>query len=164
VSDPVLTAIRTRRVTRTMTSAPVDPRELDLVIGAARYAPNAGNRRLQPVLAVTEPRQLGLLRVIAPGMIARPQAAAVICIDVARAVEYGFRPDAPSLYVDVGTTAATMLLAAHAAGLASCPVTSFSRVAANRLLGLPDALTTQMIICLGRAGAHQPPVIGAPIS
>ncbi len=58
---------------------------------------------------------------IAPGMIARPRAAAVICIDLARAEEYGFRPDTPGLYIDVGTTAATLLLAAHAAGLAVVP-------------------------------------------
>lgn len=164
MTNPVYAAIRTRRVTRSMTSEPVDARDLKLVIGAARYAPNAGNRRLQPVLAVTDPRQLRLLRMIAPGMVARPQAAAVICIDVARAMDYGFRPDTPGLYVDVGTTAATMLLAAHAIGLASCPVTSFSRLAANRVLGLPDGVTAQMIICVGHAAPRQPPVVGAPIS
>jgi hypothetical protein len=43
-------------------------------------------------------------------------------------------------------------------------VTSFSRVAANRVLGLPDGATAQLIICLGHAATHQPPVIGAPVA
>lgn len=96
---------------------------------------------------------------IAPGMITRPTAAVVICIDVQRSHDFGFRPDTPGLYIDVGTTAATLLLAAHAIGLASCPVTSFSRVAANRLLGLRPGLTAQMIICLGHAASKQPPAM-----
>jgi nitroreductase len=148
--------IRTRRVTRNMSTQPVDQAELDLVLRAARYAPNAGNRRLQPVTAVTDGVLLRLLRMISPGMIVRPQAAAVICIDVERAVNFGFRADAPGLYIDVGTTAATLLLAAHAAGLASCPVTSFSRIAAGRILQLGPGVIPTVIICLGHAAATQP--------
>jgi nitroreductase len=133
------------------------------VLRSARYAPNAGNRRLQPVVPVTDPDLLRLLRMVAPGMIVRPTAAAVICIDTARAVGFGFRPGVPGLYVDVGTAAATMLLAAHAVGLASCPVTSFSHAAVARLLGLPDGTEPQLIVCLGHPAEHQPPPIRAPL-
>jgi nitroreductase len=160
-ADRVYNAIRSRRVTRQMDDRPVDPADLDRVVGAARYAPNAGNRRLQPVIPVSSPRLLRLLRLVAPGMLARPPAAAVICIDRGRAVAFGFRPDAPGLLIDVGTAAATMLLAAHAIGLASCPVTSFSRAAVARLLGLGDSITPQLIVCLGHAAATQPPAMGA---
>jgi hypothetical protein len=52
-------------------------------------------------------------------MLPRPSAAAVTCIDEGRAIGFGFRPDAPGLFIDVGTAAATMLLAAHAIGLAA---------------------------------------------
>jgi nitroreductase len=96
----VYKAIRTRRVTRQMDARPVDPHDLELVVRAARYAPNAGNRRVQPVVAVTEPRMLELLRMVAPGMLPHPQAAVVICIDQTRAAGYGFRPRTPGLYVD----------------------------------------------------------------
>jgi nitroreductase len=159
-ADRVYDAIRSRRVARQMDDRPVDPADLDRVVRAARYAPNAGNRRLQPVIPVSSPRLLRLLRLVAPGMLARPPAAAVICIDRGRAVAYGFRPDAPGLFIDVGTAAATMLLAAHAIGLASCPVTSFSRAAVARLLGLSDSITPQLIVCLGHATATQPPTLG----
>lgn len=158
--SPVYDAIRTRRVSRRMTSRPVDASDLDLVVRAARYAPNAGNRRLQPVRVVTDARLLRRLRMVSPGMLPVPQAAVVVCIDRQRAAGYGFRPDTPGLYVDVGTTAATLLLAAHAVGLAACPVTSFSRAAAARLLGLDAAIVPQLIVCLGHADHDQPPAVG----
>ena len=158
-ANPLYDAIRTRRVVRNMDDRPVDAADLDLVVRAARYASNAGNRRLQPVVPVSSPRVLALLRLVAPGMLPRPHAAVVVCIDNSRAAGYGFRPGAPGLYIDVGTAAATMLLAAHAIGLASCPVTSFSRVAVARLLGLSPSLTPHLIVCLGHAAADQPPPV-----
>lgn len=154
-------ALRARRVTRNMTSAPVDPVDFDLVVQAARYAPNAGNRRLQTIVPVADQRMLQLLRQVSPGMVARPMAAVVICIDTARAIDFGFDPHAPGLFIDVGTAAATLLLAAQAVGLASCPVTSFSRAAVERLLALGPGLDPRLIICLGHAAADQPPAMDA---
>jgi nitroreductase len=96
---------------------PIEERDLNRVMDAARYAPNAGNRRLQFVQAITDPATIALLRAVAPGMLPTPPAIIVVGIDQARAAEYGFRPDAPGLFIDVGTMAATLLLAAHAVGL-----------------------------------------------
>ena len=158
--DPVLRAIFARRVVRNMTTAPVDPEHLAVVLRAARAAPNAGNRRLQPVVPVTDPTRLRLLRLVSPGMVARPTAAVVIGIDRHRAEDYGFAPDSPGLYIDVGTTAATMLLAAEALHLAAQPVTSFSRVAVARLLDLDEGVEPRLIVCLGHRADRQPPAMG----
>lgn len=154
-------AIRARRVTRSMTAAPVDPESLDLVVRSARFAPNAGNRRLQVVTSVTDARMLALLRMVSPGMLPRPTAAAVISIDTLRAVDFGYAADAPGLFIDVGTAAATMLLAAEAVGLGSCPVTSFSRAAVARLLALEPGLDPRLIVCLGHPADVQPPPMDA---
>ncbi len=162
VDDPVLRAIFDRRVTRSMSDRPVDPESLALILRAARSAPNAGNRRLQPVTAVSDPTTLRLLRAVSPGMIARPTAALVVSVDVARAEEYGFAADAPGLLIDVGTTMATMLLAAYALGVGAVPVSSFSRVAVGRLLGLPDTTVPRIIVCLGHPAGIQPPPMPAP--
>lgn len=161
--DPVLRAILDRRVTRSMSEQPVDPDSLSLIQRAARYAPNAGNRRLQPVVAVTDAPTLRLLRAVSPGMIARPTAALVICIDEARAEEYGFAPDAPGLFIDVGTAMATVLLAAYAVGVGAVPVSSFSRAAAGRILGLPVTTVPRLIVCLGHPAGIQPPPMPAPL-
>ncbi len=53
-----------------------------------------------------------------------------------------------------------MLLAAEALHLAAEPVTSFSRVAAARLLDLADGVEPRLIVCLGHRGDHQPPAMG----
>lgn len=160
LDDPVLRAIFARRVVRNMTDQPVDPEDLAIVLRAARAAPNAGNRRLQPVVAITDPALLRLVRLVSPGMVARPTAAVVVCVDQPRAIEYGFTPTTAGLYIDVGTTAATMLLAAEALHLAAEPVTSFSRVAVAGLLGLDEGLDPRMIVCLGHRADHQPPAMG----
>ena len=154
--NPVYDAIRSRRVTRRMSPQPVDPDLLALVVEAVRWAPNAGNRRLQPVIALTDPVTLRLLKAVSPGMVPTPQAVVVICLDTARAEEFGFQPGHRGLYVDIGTTAATLLLAAHSVGLGACPVTSFSRAAAARILSLPHGMSPEMLICLGYPTAAQP--------
>jgi len=164
VDDPVLRAIFDRRVTRSMTDRPVDAGSLSLILRAARSAPNAGNRRLQPVLPVTDPATLRLLRAVSPGMIARPTAAVVVCIDVARSEEYGFAPDTPSLLIDVGTAMASMLLAAYALEVGAVPVSSFSRVAVGRILGLPDTTAPRIIVCLGHPAPSQPPPMPKPVA
>jgi len=119
--NPVYDAIRARRVTRAMSTEPVDPALVEVVLESARWAPNAGNRRLQPVLPISDPVTLRLLRAISPGMVPRPHAAIVICLDTVRAEEFGFQPGHRGLYVDVGTTAATLLRAAYSVGLGACP-------------------------------------------
>jgi len=51
--------------------------------------------------------------------------------------------------IDVGTAAQTMMLAAHAIGLASGPVTSFSKEAIKVILNLPGSYSPEMFICIG---------------
>ncbi|GAA1906354.1 nitroreductase family protein [Streptantibioticus ferralitis] len=159
MNDPVLQAIRSRRVVRAMTRDPVQQDQLKTVLDSARYAPHAGNRRLHRYVAVTRPRILRALRMVSPGMLQRPAAAVVVCVDWARVESYGFHPASPGPYIDVGTAAATMLLAAHGIGLAAGPVTSFSRTAAATILNLPEGLRPELIVCLGHPAAEQPPAV-----
>ncbi|RSS81168.1 nitroreductase family protein [Streptomyces sp. WAC06614] len=157
--NAVLDAIRTRRVVRAMTAEPVDPRQVEAVLDSARYAPRAGNRHLHRYVAVTRPALLRAVRMVSPGMLQRPAAVIVVCVDWARFRSYGFGPTNAGPYIDVGTAAATMLLAAHGIGLGAGPVTSFSRAAVGTLLGLAEGLRPELIVCLGHAapGQEQPP-------
>lgn len=159
--NAVYDAVRSRRVSRRMSDEPVDPELLDLVVQAARWAPNAGNRRLQPVRLVTDPVTLRLLKAVSPGTVPSPRAVIAICLDTRRAEEFGFQPGHRGLYVDIGTTAATLLLTAHSVGLGACPVTSFSRAAAARILGLPDGMSPEMLLCLGHPTEVQPATFSA---
>jgi nitroreductase len=155
MTDPVLAAIRSRRVVRAMTSQPVERRAVEQILDAARWAPTAGNRHLPRYVATVDPVTLRLLRMVSPGMVQQPTAAIAICIDRALVDAYGFRPEAPGPYVDVGTAAATMLLAAHALNVGAGPVTSFSRAAVAVVLQLPPGWTAELVICLGHPAASQ---------
>jgi nitroreductase len=130
VSHPVLEAIRTRRIARVMTERPVERSLLEEVLKAGRWTPSAGNRRLHRYVAVQDPLTLRLLRMVSPGMFQFPAAAIAICIDWKRVDALGVLRTNKGVYIDVGTAAQTMLLSAHALGLGSGVVTSFSHAGA----------------------------------
>ncbi|MCD2191999.1 nitroreductase family protein [Actinomycetospora endophytica] len=157
MNDPVLDAIRRRRVTRSMTDEPVAREQIETILEAARWAPTAGNRHLQRFVATTDPATLRVLRMVSPGMIPRPAAAAVVvCVDRELVARYGFPTTAPGPWIDVGTATATILLAAQAVGLGAGPVSSFSRAAVAVVLDLPGSWSPELIICLGHPAADQP--------
>jgi nitroreductase len=159
VNNAALHAIRTRRVARALTDAPVGHDQLQAVLDSARYAPHAGNRRLHRYVVVTRPSLLRAVRMVSPGMLQRPTAAIVVCVDWAQVHNYGFPAANPGPYIDVGTAAATLLLAAQSTGLGAGPVTSFSRTALSTILNLPAGVRPELIICLGHAATGQPPAM-----
>jgi nitroreductase len=110
---------------------------------------------------VTDRVTIRLLKAVSPGMVPTPQAVVVISVDTSRAEEFGFPTGHRGLYIDVGTTAATLLLAAHSVGLGACPVTSFSRAAVARILALPDGTSPEMLVCLGHPAEEQPVTMSA---
>ena len=156
MSNPVLEAIRTRRVVRSLTGEPVERAQLEEILKAGRCAPSGGNRRLHRYVAVQDPLTLRLLRMVSPGMLQKPAAIILICIDWGRVNAYGMAADGKGLYIDVGTAAQTMLLAAHSLGLASGIVTSFPRAGVRTILNLPKHLSPELCICLGHAAPSGP--------
>ena len=161
MTNAVLDAIRTRRMVRALTDAPVPREQVEQILEAARWAPNAGNRRLHRFVAVQDAVTLRLLRMVSPGMFQHPRAVITICIDGERARSFGMSPTTKSLYIDVGTSAQTMLLAAHSIGLGAGVVTSFSRAAVGAVLNLPHGYSPEMFVCLGFPAARQLPAIRA---
>src|SRR5262245_17089422 len=157
MTDPVLAAIRSRRVVRAMTAEPVARSTIEQILDAGRWASTAGNRHLQRFVVTDHPATLRVLRMVSPGMIQRPTAAITICVDRAAAVGYGYAPNATGLFVDVGTAAATLMLAAHSLGIGAGPASSFSSAAVGVVLRLPDGWTPELIMCLGHPAPKQPP-------
>jgi nitroreductase len=156
----VLAAIRSRRVVRALTPEPVARQTIEAILDAGRWASTAGNRHLQRFVATDHAGTLRVLRMVSPGMIQRPTAAITICTDRAAAAHYGFPPNAVGLFIDVGTAAATMMLAAQALGIGAGPVSSFSHAAVSVVLHLPTGWSPELIICLGHPASPQP----APMS
>lgn len=155
MTNPVLEAIKTRRVIREMTNQPVETEKLEAVLEAARWSPTGGNLKLNRFVVVHKPRTLRLLRLVSPGMFQRAPVVIVICIDWDVVRQRELPTHSRPIAMDVGAAAQTMMLAAHAQGLASGPVTSFSRSAVQVVLNLPETLSPEMFVCLGYA-ALQP--------
>lgn len=147
----VLEAIQTRRVTRRFKEDPIQREQLELILESARWAPSGGNRRLNVYIVLQDPKTIRKLRAISPGMLSRPPAIMLICLDTKKSLELGFRYwEQASAYVDLGTAMENMLLTAHVLGLGACPVMSFHRPAVQLLLDLPETLLPEVMIMLGK--------------
>lgn len=153
MSNEVMQAIRKRRVVRDMTDEPVTQAQLEQVLVAGRWAPTGGNLQQNRFVVVQDAMIKGLVYQVAPGMFQRPPAIILICSDMQKARDHQLGEDKSTFAMDVGKAAQNMALAAHSLGLATGPVTSFSKTAVSRILNLPQTFEPQMFICLGHAAA-----------
>jgi nitroreductase len=111
------------------------------------------------------------VRAVSPGMLTAPPALIVILTDLAKAERESLQLEHDHAnWMDVGTAAMNMMNMAHALGLGSCPVTSFSRSGASVMLDLPPHLTPEWLLIVGhpapapparRLGANAPKPITA---
>lgn len=149
MNNETLSTIKSRRVIRSFTAEPVSRQHLEKIVEAARWAPSASNSRLQKFIVIQSSETIRKIRTLAPGMGGHPTALVVICTDWQKAQAIGLPREYCGPYIDVGTAAENMLLAAHSLGLGAGPVTSYSQGAVQTLLDLPAWLSPDMIICLG---------------
>lgn len=149
MSEAALTNIKTRRVVREMTDQPVARERIETILEAARWAPSGGNLRPNRYIVIEDAETRRLLRLISPGMFQRAPVLILICTNWEVAAEHNLPATDRALLIDIGTAAQTMMLAAHALGLASGPVTSFSKEAVKIILNLPEHYSPEMFICIG---------------
>lgn len=156
LAGSILRTMRTRRVVRRFTAEPVGTELIRKVLEAGRWATTGGNRRVHRFLVVRDPRTIRLVKAMSPGMLGVPAAIIAICLDAPAAEEQQVPVDRhPSVWIDVGTAAMNMMVAAHAFGLGSCPVTSFSRSGVSTMLELPATAVPQMLILLGHPAPYR---------
>ena len=149
-TDVIFGNMKTRRAVRSFTGAPVSDDHLWQIVQAGRWAASGGNLRPHRFFITRVPEKIQQIRSFSPGMLAEPQAIIAILIDWDQ-VAREFSSIEPSMipYVDVGTAAQNMLNMAHALGVGSCPVTSFSQSGVAGVLGLPANLSVELLIMLG---------------
>ncbi|MCY3778713.1 MAG: nitroreductase family protein [Chloroflexi bacterium] len=149
MNQAVLENIRTRRVVREVTDEPVAQEQIETILEAARWAPSGGNLRPNRYIVIQDPETRRLIRLVSPGMFQKAPALILICTNGDVLIEHSLPPTDRALLIDIGTAAQTMMLAAHAIGLASGPVTSFSKEAVKVILNLPETYSPEMFICIG---------------
>lgn len=150
--DLIFQNIKTRRVSRAFTGATISDDDLWQIAQAGRWAANGGNLRPHRFLIVRAPDKIRKVRAFSPGMLPVPAALIAILVDWDQ-FDREFLSIEPAVtpYIDVGTAAQNMLNMAHALGVGSCPVTSFSKSGVAGVLELPDRLSVELIVIFGEA-------------
>lgn len=144
-----LDAIFTRRSVREFAEKSLESEKLSLVLQAAAASPSGGNLQAWGFVVIQDAPRLAALRSLAPGVIGRPAAAVVICLDSGRANRLGGASGERWAWLDLGLATENMLLAAHTQGLGACPVGSFHREAVARFLELPQDVRPVLLLTLG---------------
>jgi nitroreductase len=144
-------AILTRRSIRAYRPEPIKAEDMQYILEAAYHAPSGGNAQPWAFVSVQEPRRLQGLRTLAPGMIATPAAAVVICMDINRTGGKNEEGKLPYVWMGLGAAMQNMLLAAHDRGLGACAIASFHAQGVSGLLKLPETLEPVLIISFGLA-------------
>jgi nitroreductase len=145
----VLEAIYSRRSVRKFTAEPIPNDLLSTVIEAAIQAPSGGNVQPWAFLVVRESSRMRQLRALAPGIIGKPTAVVVICLDKKRATTLGGSLDEMMAGVDIGLAAQNLLLSAHALGLGGCAIASFHPSSVKSFLDLPEGIDPVLLVALG---------------
>jgi nitroreductase len=148
----ILENMKSRRVVRAFTDEPVSDEQLFTIAQAGRFAASGANLRPHRFFITRDPERIRRVRAFSPGMLPIPAALIAILIDHEQIRRQWTSID-PSMFIyfDVGTAAQNMLNMAHALGLGSCPVTSFSKSGLASIFELPDHLSVEMVILIGHA-------------
>jgi len=148
--DALLDLLRSRRVVRNYAPGTLDVEQLQMIAEAGTWASSASNNRVHRFLVLRDSARMQMVKKMSPGIYSIPAAMIVICTDlrVAERVQLQLTKD-PSVWIDVGTAAMTMMLQAHALGLGSCPATSFSTSGVAVLLDLPPHARPDFILQVG---------------
>lgn len=145
-----LTALRTKRDTRSYADRPVDDDTLDALLDAARMAGSAKNVQPVRMIVVTDHATKTALKTSGDFASWIDHAPVVVVVTV---MEYA----GPRRMFDVGRHAQNLMVAAHASGLASCPVTIHHPDVARGALGIPGDVEPAMIVTLGWPAPSAPP-------
>ncbi|HWQ84317.1 MAG TPA: nitroreductase family protein [Anaerolineales bacterium] len=145
-----LEAIFSRRSIRAFTAESVSDEALQTIIQAAAAAPSGSNLEKRIFLSIQKPRRIAALRALAPGIIGRPAAVIVICLD--QRSDPGEKQAGIDLsqFMNIGAALQNLLLAAHASGLGACPVASFHAQGLGIFLGLPEGIVPCLLVVLGK--------------
>lgn len=161
----VIECIRERCLAERFLNKPVANEVLRLLLELATHAPSAGN--LQPwcfILVKAEELRAKLAGIALHRLsIKRAPVCIVVCVDLERlGLRYG---EKGRVYAeqDASFACLTLLLAAHAMGLACDLVRAFDRKAVKELLSLPEGVEPMMLVPLGYASELLPKPERIPI-
>lgn len=145
-----LEAIHTRRSVRSFTDEPVSDEDLQIIIKAAAAAPCGGNAQMWTFISVRDQKRITAMRTLSPGIIGKPTAVIVMCLDQRRSTTdlEGGMDIIP--YFDIGAALQNISLASHDIGLGSCAIGSFHPQALVSFFDLPEEVEPVLLVVLGK--------------
>lgn len=159
--DRILEQMRSRRSVRRFADRSLSDGELQPLLEAMRWAPSAGNAQPWRVQVIRDGEQRDKLGAAALGQrfIAEAPLVLVVHVHLEEALHaYGSRGLELYCLQDTAAAIQNLMLAAHAAGLATCWVGAFRESSVAGLLSLPEALRPVALIPIGwPAEAPAPP-------
>lgn len=152
----VLEAVKTRRSARSFERRQLPPGIIAAIEDTIFHSPSGSNAQESHLIIVQDPAQLRQIKRFSQGLSGEPAAVVVLCSNRTEALVRGGTDTVEVLrFVNLGISAAYILLTAHSLGVASCPVRGFHQGALKEILGLPEDVDPELVICLGYA--DQPP-------
>ncbi len=150
--------VGTRRSIRAFRQDPVDDRDLNAMLEAARQAPSAGNLQAYAIYLVRSPRVRRELALAAVEQmfIAKAPVVLVFAADPARSATRYSQRGAELYCVQDATIACTfVMLAATAMGFATVWVGAFDECRVREAIGAPASVIPVAMLPLGK-GAEKP--------
>ncbi|OGC94925.1 MAG: hypothetical protein A2W25_09940 [candidate division Zixibacteria bacterium RBG_16_53_22] len=145
----LLDLIKTRSSIRTFVDKPVEDDKIAQILEAGRWAPAGGNKQPWRFVVVRDKKKQAEFdpRFHQPWILNAP---AIIIVLAAPYDTWEKYDELDQMYIqDVATSTQNILLMTHALGLGAVWVTTFSRKAVRKTLGIPKEFFIQGLVCLG---------------
>jgi nitroreductase len=160
----VFEAIEGRRSVRKYKSKPVERELTEKLLNAACWAPSGGNIQPWKFIVVEDRMILEMIRKISPGYFGETPLAILVCSDKTKAHRVGGTLGRDYLSItDCAMATQNMLLAAHALGLGTCVVKSFSHIAMKEILEIPEGIEPELLVVIGYTDASPAPPQRIPL-
>jgi nitroreductase len=160
----VFEAIEGRRSIRKYKPKPVERQLTEKLLNAACWAPSGGNIQPWKFIVIEDRTMLEMVRKISPGYFGETPLAILVCSDKMKAHRIGGTLGRDYLSIaDCAMAAQNMLLAAHALGLGTCVVKSFSHAAMKEILEIPEGIEPELLVVVGFPDASPDPPRRIPL-
>jgi nitroreductase len=146
VTDPVWTAINSRRAVRRFAERPLEEAHLERILNAGRRAGSSKNQQRWTFIVCRDREHLGRLAELGPWAGHLAGAAVAVALVTPRS---NTADDPLSVMFDLGQATENMMLAAWELGIGSVPATVYEHDLVRRLLGYPADQHCEFLLSFG---------------
>jgi len=149
-ADTLIDIIKSRRTIRSFKDEEIPREMIEKILDVARWSPSGSNAQEWRFVVVTDRNVLKALRMFSPGWLGEAPAAIVVCADRDWAYRIAGRLGRDRMYlIDSGIVIQSIVLLAHALGLGTNIIASFSREAVKEILNIPENWDVIALIAIG---------------